>query len=228
VKRAALFLLLAAMVLPLVGADCDMGKGAFTFRVLGPEAHDNLWQFATVRGWNPASSATVYDGGGHSHGRLSYAEGYFGLADSPCNYGLVKPDGSTLCIACEYVSGANTSVQRAYFAVRSHVTADPAPTIADVTMREVPHVTAVNDAGSVTVAWTEPPSQSEVVGYRVVRSADGLATWATVIDKPTGQTSAIDNPGSGTWYYALQIIYANDGTNKVVSPHGLAASVVVP
>jgi len=226
VRRAALFLVLLALVLPLLGSDCQNGAGVFTFKVLGPELHDNLWQFASVRGWKAASSATSYPGR-HNHARMYFDGAHFAVEESCCNLGIITPDGSTLVVVAEYTSGANTTGQRAYYAAASLVATDPI-VIADKTMYEVPPVAAVNAAGTVTVSWTEPASQSEVVGYRVVRSADGLASWSTIVDKATGQTSGTDAPGSGTFFYALQIIYQNDGTNKVVSPHGLSASVTIP
>jgi hypothetical protein len=221
----ALALLGSALSAP--GADCTNNDGHFIFIIMGPESHDNLWQFASIRGWKSTSSATTYNGG-HNHSRLVYAGTTYAVEDTPCAYGLGSPDGSTLVIVAEYTSGSNTTTQRAYYAAASLVTANPAPAIPDATMREVPVVGATQDTGTVTVTWTEPTTQAEVVGYRILRSTDGLAPWTTVADKAVGDTSTTDAPGSGTFYYALEIIYQNDGTNKVVSPHGLSASVTIP
>ena len=60
----------------------------------------------------------------------------------------------------------------------------------------------------------------------MVRSADGLAGW-TAVGTVTTDLSATDAPGSGTWYYAVEVAYLGTPTQQL-SPHGLAASVVVP
>ena len=227
-KRLAILLFLAAALGSLpVFADCQNGAGTFSFKVVGPEAHDNLWQFATVRGWRALASLTSATGS-HNHGRLVYNGTQYGVSDSPCVYGLAMPDGSTLVIVAEYVSDPNTTAQRGFVAAASFAATDPAPPIPDATMREVPPASAANSLGTITVTWTDLPAQPEIVGYRVVRSADGIAGWTTVADVAAGVASRTDTPGPGTFYYAVEIIYLNDGTNKQVSPHGLAAVVTIP
>lgn len=225
-KRLLVLLVLAALAVPLLAADCQNGMGNFSFTVLGPELHDNLWQFASVRGW-PSTASTTSFAGGHNHARLLFQGTQFGVADTPCAYGLSGPDGTTLVIVAEYSEDPNTTAQRGFYAAASFVTANPAPAISNATMREVPPVTAVNNAGTITVAWTEPPAQPEIIGYRVVRSADGIAGWTTVGDVATGVTSQPDTPGTGTWHYALQLRYLGSPVQQV-SPHGLSASVTVP
>lgn len=225
-KRAALFLALMVLVLPLLGADCNNGAGTFMFTVIGPELHDNLWQFAAIRGWKAAASITSY-AGGHNHARLVWGGSHYAVADTSCAYGLSAPDGTTLVIVAEYTADANTTAQRGYIAAASFVATDPI-VIADATMREVPPVVAVVDAGTVQAVWTPLPTQTQIVGYRLVRSADGLASWTTVTDVAADVGTANDTPASGTYYYAVQVIYQNDGINKQVSPHGASWQVVVP
>lgn len=227
-KRLVLLAAALACFLPLLAADCNNGDGRFTWVVLGPENPANLWQFATVRGWKASASATVYPAS-HNHGRLLYTPelNEYAVDDSPCNFGLASPNGSTIVLAAEYVSDSGTVAQRAYIAAVSFAASlTPAP--ATATMAEVPPAAATRAAGTVTVTWADLPSQAAITGYRVVRSADGIAGWSTVADVLPGAQTAQDTPGSGTWYYAAEAIYLNDGTNKVVSPHGLAAAVIVP
>lgn len=218
---AAVLCILAA---PLLAGDCQIGAGSFSFAVLGPEAHNNLWQFASVRGWSTVASTS--HPGGHNHARLVFEGPYYGVADNPCQFGLSTPDGTTLLVVAEYASDQNTPAQRAYFAAASFPATHPAPTIPDATMREVPPALASHDAGTVTVSWSAVPSQAEVTGYQVVRSADGVAGW-TNVGAVTTQTSATDSPGTGTWFYAVEVAYLGVPTQQV-SPHGLAAGVTVP
>lgn len=208
-----------------LAADCDNGVNAFSFNVLGPEAHDNLWQFADVRGWK-ATASTSYPGG-HNHARMVYyvEDNLYAVSDNACQLGLSKNDGATGVCVVEYTAGENTTAQRAFVAAVSWVNTDPI-TIAQATMRQVPVAAAANNAGTVTVTWTDLPTQAEIIGYRVVRSADGLASWATVADVAVGAQTAPDTPGAGTWYYAVQIRYLGTPTQQV-SPHGLAAQVTV-
>ena len=230
-RRLAILLILAALAAAPMFADCENGIGRFEFRVLGPELHDNLWQFATVRGWQALASATTY-AGTKNHARMQYTGSTYAVSDTSCGYGLSSPDGTELVIVAEYASDPNTTSQRAYIAAAAFAAAlAPDGMIApipDATMREVPPATTSNALGTITVTWTDLPAQPEIVGYRVVRSADGIAGWTTVADVATGAGSATDTPGPGTFYYALEAIYLNDGTNKQVSPHGLASMVAIP
>ncbi len=225
-RRAALLLAMLALVLPLKGADCQNGAGRFHFTVSGPELPSNLWQFASVRGWQAAASTVAYTGG-FNHGRLYWDGTQYGVADSPCDFGLSTPDGSTLVVVAEYTAEANLVTQRAYVAAASFAATNPAPAISMTTMREVPPAVAVNNAGAIQVSWAPLPSQAEIVGYRLVRSSDGLASWTTVSDNASGASSATDTQTTGTYYYAIQVIYLNDTTHKQVSPHGASWRVVV-
>lgn len=218
----AMLALLAALAAR--AGDCQNGDGRFYFVVAGPEAHSNLWQFAYVRGWQAAAS-TSYPGL-HNHGRLVFNSGYFFVEDNACAYGITAPTGQVLVVVAEYVEGPNTVDQRAFYAAASFAATAEVAEIPAVIMREVPPASAVKNGVTVTISWSAVPSQPEVVGYQVVRSADGIAGW-TNVGTVTTDLSVTDVPGIGTWYYAVEVAYSGTPTQQL-SPHGLAAMVTVP
>lgn len=223
-RRLLLALALLA-VATAAGAQCT-DWGVYRFKVTGPQDPTNLWQFAECRYWDSVASGTVADGGVHTRLQYRADDGFFYAYQGLCN---TTWNGLTVIFVAEYTSGENLATQRAYFAAGNILPVTyGSGAMTNRTMVEVPVAAAVNDAGTVTVTWTGVAAQDEVLGYRVVRSPDGLADWTAVGTDPAwGTDTDTDAPGAGTWYYAVQIRYAGTPTQQV-SPHGLSASVVVP
>lgn len=142
------------------------------------------------------------------------------------NYGGTCPASGTQAVAvCDYVTNAGELTQVAYYAASIITINTTVPEGQAVAFVEVPHLSITKpNPPAVHVAWSAVPVNSAVAGYRLCRSPDGITNWATVTD--TTNTYADDNPGAGTWYYALQIIYAGS-PSTYVSYHGLLATVTI-
>lgn len=222
------WLLLAAflLALPLAAQNpCDTGNA--TIKILGPEANDVLWHRAEYLGfWRGNNSGTVLDA---SYGALHYQQGYFysslgGVTLS--HWGGQCPAEGVECIAAvSYWDNENTVTQRAWYAVESYL-AVVGIAQAEATMREVPQPAAAVESGTVTLTWAACP-ETEITGYQVVRSADGLANWTNVGSIVTDPTQT-DTPGQGAWYYALLVRFKGTPADRMSPKHGLAVQAVVP
>lgn len=218
--------LLAALFCASVAAFGQACSFQPSVQVAGPERPDNLWQFANwVKVWRMTDDSIVV-----GVPRLYYREGAFwiGLQTlEPAAWGGTCPQpGETMIAACAYTEAANTTAQRGFYSIGSIVVTAGGITTGSETMQEVPPVSVAVDAGTVTVTWSAVPSQPEVTGYQLVRSADGLATWTSVGALTTGTTAA-DAPGSGSWWYAVKVAFLSTPVQQY-SPHGLAAQAAIP
>lgn len=208
---------------------CDYGAG-ISVPLIGVEDPTNLYQFMTpCKVWLSAASGTVLPMVGQVYPVYSCETGTFYIRtydsiDKTYYGGTCPTSGTEVVAVCDYAEGSGTTAQRGYYVARVVALNSQFPVGTAVGVVEVPPVTAVNNAGTVTITWSAVPSNTAVAGYRVVRSADGITDWSTVGD--TTDLSKTDTPGAGTWYYAVLIRYTGTPTTYV-SNHGLAASVVV-
>ncbi len=192
----------------------------------GVTSPDNLFQFAYPCFFYLASQSNIVVA---NNLRPAYEQTFF-AAESPIltrmDYGGVCPSSGTVVVClCHYVEHSGELLQRAWYAARTIIITQDFVTGDAVGFTEVPSAVVSNQGGGlVRISWTAVPINDAVVGYRVIRSADGLTNWVDVSD--TTNTYLDDTPGAGQWYYAVEIKFA--GTPTVyVSRHGLLAAIVV-
>lgn len=225
-KRYLLLALILFFGCETLYAQCALGA-SLSVPLPGLDDPTNLFQFAyPCYFYKYSASGTVIQ----TNIRPTYiseTDGFHMVSKTleSVDYGGTCPTSGTQVVAvCDYVENSGTLDQRAYYAARILTITSSEVIGTTIAMVEVPpvNVSAVGD--TVTISWSAVPSNAAVAGYRVVRSADGLSNWVTVGD--TTDTSKQDEPGAGTWYYALQIRYAGSPVTYL-SSHGLVASITI-
>ena len=192
----------------------------------GVTAPDNLYQFAYPCFFYLVNQSNIVIA---NNLRPAYEQTIF-AAESPIltrtDYGGVCPSSGTVVVCiCHYTENTGEISQRAWYAARAITIAQDCVIGDAVGFIEVPSAAVNNQGGGVVrVSWQAVPSNDAVIGYRVIRSADGLTNWVDVGD--TTNTYLDDTPGAGQWYYAVEIKFAGTPTTYV-SRHGLLASITL-
>lgn len=90
-------------------------------------------------------------------------------------------------------------------------------------------LSAVNNAGTVTVSWTRPQGYATRFDYlgvivrRKTGSAPSSVTDGTSVQVATDNASVAEAPGAGTWYYAAFVAY-DENLDAAADEYSSAAS----
>jgi len=204
---------------------CNIGS-YIAMPLIGAEDPINLFQFAYPCSYYLLNNSNIIIA---NHLHPSYYDDRFTVVNwgafTAIDYGGICPSAGTIVIAlCHY--SENTGVnQRAWYAVSKIILTTDMVMGNPASFIEVPSASAILIGDNVKISWNGVPSDDAVIGYRVIRSANGLDDWAIIGD--TENLYLYDQPGIGTWYYAVEVKFAGSPITYV-SRHGLSAKIIIP
>lgn len=139
--------------------------------------------------------------------------------------------GDTMITIVDRETGSGTAGHAGFYAVMNDtLLIDVASqTMNTATMRQIPTPTvSVQGPTTLRVTWSQPaydagrPNINPIVGYTVLRSTGGVNFTQAGIVNGYATTTFDDNPGVGTFYYAIKLRYrgslmSKDGAPKAVT-----------